>query len=281
MAVPGLADRSDKDTPPRPYKARVAIGKPLSGLSAEERALFFADKALFEHELTPTGGLGPLYNATSCVKCHAHPATGGSEPGTVDNVIHYGAKHEDRFLEVFELGGPVRQRFTIAGHPEAPDCNIQLDDVEAAMEAIAPFGTKSVRHAPPVFGFGLIDAIPDAQILANHTAPRKHSSVKGFANFGVELEIVGAFSDFLVHLMGEELSDGRQMGRADGKHWRTTPLWGVRFKTNLLYDGSATSIEEAILRHSGEAWASRQEYASLSAEKQDKVLAFAGPDASP
>src|SRR5205823_7026683 len=44
----------------------------------EEQAEFDDDKTAFEEVETIEKGLGPVYNATSCVSCHQDPVTGGS-----------------------------------------------------------------------------------------------------------------------------------------------------------------------------------------------------------
>lgn len=51
----------------------------------------------------------------------------------------------------------------------------------------------------------------------------------------------------------------------------TEPLWGVG--TSSPY-GHSISLEEAILRHGGEAQASRDAYAALSDNNQRKLLEF-------
>jgi CxxC motif-containing protein (DUF1111 family) len=59
--------------------------------------------------------------------------------------------------------------------------------------------------------------------------------------------------------MGSALADNTPDFEATGKEWRTSPLWGIGLietvngHTNLLHDGRARTIEEAILWHSGEA----------------------------
>eukprot|EP00913_Durusdinium_trenchii_P027001 g25336.t1 len=40
-------------------------------------------------------------------------------------------------------------------------------------------------------------------------------------------QLIWPYSDFLLHDMGEGLADGQQVGVADGREWRTQPLWGV------------------------------------------------------
>jgi CxxC motif-containing protein (DUF1111 family) len=63
------------------------------------------------------------------------------------------------------------------------------------------------------------------------------------------------FSDFLTHDMG---ALGDRIGNpgdseARTRRMRTAPLWGIRFRSNLLHDGRATNIRDAILAHDGDA----------------------------
>jgi CxxC motif-containing protein (DUF1111 family) len=89
-----------------------------------------------------------------------------------------------------------------------------------------------------------------------------------------------AYTDLLLHDMGEELADDRRDGDANGREWRTPPLWGVGLievvngHTRLLHDGRARSVEEAILWHGGEAARARDAYAALSAEDRAALVAF-------
>ena len=88
------------------------------------------------------------------------------------------------------------------------------------------------------------------------------------------------FSDFLLHDMGEGLADNRSDYLANGKEWRTQPLWGLGLiqevnKHNfLLHDGRARGIQEAILWHSGEAENSKNSYKKLTKKDREDVLAF-------
>ena len=86
-----------------------------------------------------------------------------------------------------------------------------------------------------------------------------------------------SFSDLRLHDMGTSLAHGVTL-RA--RSWRTSPLWsiGLVAKVNdhagFLHDGRATSIEEAILWHGGEADASRGAFMSLSKDDRDTLLAY-------
>ena len=92
---------------------------------------------------------------------------------------------------------------------------------------------------------------------------------------------ISPFSDFLLHDMGEDLSDNRVEFSASKNEWRTAPLWGLALHEkinkedpNLLHDGRARNFEEAILWHGGEAKASKEAYKSLDKEQREKLIEF-------
>ena len=88
------------------------------------------------------------------------------------------------------------------------------------------------------------------------------------------------YTDLLLHDMGEGLADNRPEGVADGREWRTPPLWGlgltqlVSGHTFFLHDGRARNLEEAILWHGGEAQAARDRYAALPKADREALLKF-------
>lgn len=88
------------------------------------------------------------------------------------------------------------------------------------------------------------------------------------------------YSDFLLHDMGDELSDGHTMFKANENEFRTPPLWGIGLYTKvsgttaLLHDGRARTIEEAILWHGGEALKQQMAFKALSKENRDYIVEF-------
>jgi CxxC motif-containing protein (DUF1111 family) len=90
------------------------------------------------------------------------------------------------------------------------------------------------------------------------------------------------YTDLLLHDMGEGLADHRTERAADGREWRTPPLWGigrteaVNGHAFYLHDGRARSLIEAILWHGGEADAARRRFANLSSRERDDLLRFLG-----
>lgn len=86
--------------------------------------------------------------------------------------------------------------------------------------------------------------------------------------------LIYAYSDLLLHDMGDELADGVVMGLASGSEFRTHPLWGISATGPYLHDGRAGSLSEAIELHGGEATQSRETYIAASLEDREALLAF-------
>jgi CxxC motif-containing protein (DUF1111 family) len=93
-------------------------------------------------------------------------------------------------------------------------------------------------------------------------------------------QTIRPFTDLLLHDMGEGLADERPDFEADGREWRTPPLWGIGLvgvvneHTNFLHDGRARDLSEAVLWHGGEAQASRDAYVAMSAADRAALLRF-------
>lgn len=89
------------------------------------------------------------------------------------------------------------------------------------------------------------------------------------------------YTDLLLHDMGAALDDGYTEGYALTNEWRTPPLWGLGLSANsqggaiyLLHDGRATSIEEAIQFHGGEAESSKNLYNQLLESERGQLIKF-------
>ena len=91
---------------------------------------------------------------------------------------------------------------------------------------------------------------------------------------------IHAYTDMLLHDMGPDLADGRPDFEASGSEWRTPPLWGIGLletvngHSDLLHDGRARNVTEAILWHGGEAQASRDAFRNLAAEERAALVKF-------
>lgn len=74
--------------------------------------------------------------------------------------------------------------------------------------------------------------------------------------------------------LGDNIGDN---GTAGVTEMRTAPLWGLRLlnpKTQLLHDGRAASMADAILRHAGQGQAARDAFAALNNTQQNNLVAF-------
>ena len=93
-------------------------------------------------------------------------------------------------------------------------------------------------------------------------------------------QLIWPYTDLLLHDMGPGLADNRPEGRATGLEWKTPPLWGVGLTANvsghmqLLHDGRARSLLEAILWHGGEAQAARDGVIALPKSDRAALIAF-------
>lgn len=85
---------------------------------------------------------------------------------------------------------------------------------------------------------------------------------------------IPAYTDLLLHDMGEELSDGLKIGFASATEFRTQPLWGVKMHGPFLHDGRADTLSSAIEWHGGEGEESRDKWLDLSADEKDSILVF-------
>jgi CxxC motif-containing protein (DUF1111 family) len=171
-----LAAVARADTPPFKKRPKLApaplasrgappagpvYGLPLADLGAGELAAFEEGKEEFESVETPEGGLGPIFNGSSCAGCHSAGATGGA---SLQKVTRFGRLVGGVFDPMTSLGGSLLQALAIA--PEA-------------QERVPPQATiVAQRMSTPLFGAGLIEAIADADIEQNALRPQP-DGVKG------------------------------------------------------------------------------------------------------
>lgn len=129
--------------------SRPQLGQPLAGLTQDQLNLFLDGLEDFEKVEDVAGGLGPTFNNSSCVSCHGGPVSGGGSPV---NVTRFGRVAAGQFDPLASLGGSLLQSQAIL--PEAQEFVPREANVVIR------------RNSTPLFGLGLVDAIPDAAILA-------------------------------------------------------------------------------------------------------------------
>jgi len=163
---------------PGPRSGTLAAGGPISGLSSDANymAVFQKGSNQFQEVEAVADGLGPRFNSNSCSSCHAQPAVGGTSPAINPQVQFANAKNplppfitangpvrEARFIRKPDdtPDGGVHDLFTIMGHSDAPSgCVLLPENFSNASNIIT-------RIPTPVFGLGLIEAIPDHTLVEN------------------------------------------------------------------------------------------------------------------
>jgi len=110
--------------------------------------------ALFAERLTPEQGLGPVFNSASCADCHGRDVSPGS--GSPTRVRLFGRTIAGMFDPMTELGGPLLQGAAIG------DVVTSAGAFRFVPEQIPPAASLSIaRRTQPLFGLGLVDAVPD------------------------------------------------------------------------------------------------------------------------
>jgi CxxC motif-containing protein (DUF1111 family) len=156
-------------------------GSALPGITSRELELFRMGRNDFLEVETPGEGLGPIFNGTSCAQCHNIPAIGGTS-----TMVETRAGYRDESGRFHAPpGGTLMHLFSIPPH----DCQISIYE-EANVIAR--------RISIPLFGVGLIDAIPDELLLSlQDPLDRNGDGVRGRAAMvddpGTGMRRVGRF----------------------------------------------------------------------------------------
>ncbi len=132
----------------------IRIGDPMPGLTADERGRFATGRTAFEAVETPEDGLGPVFNGDSCAACHNAGATGG---GSALVETRFGTRTNGVFDPMPGKGGSLIQTTGIGVQGA---CNFVGEVVPPEANVVAG------RRTTPLFGLGLVDAVPDEAFVA-------------------------------------------------------------------------------------------------------------------
>jgi len=229
----------------------AGAGGPLKGLTADETAFFQDGQARFADVETVTGGvntgLGPRFNSNQCLSCHSQPDAGGTSPAqnplfavaTLNGaknavpwfIAHNGPVREARFKKSNGVSdGSVHDLFVITGRTDAPGCNIAQPDFLPAGNPLTGRGGNpniSFRIPTPVFGAGLIEAIPDSAILANMKSNATEKSAMGISGHA-----------------NSHLSGNVNLSANDGTITRFG--WKAQNKSLLMFSSEAYNVEMGV-----------------------------------
>jgi CxxC motif-containing protein (DUF1111 family) len=151
---------------------------------------------------------------------------------------------------------------------DVPDVRTRLaaiDNFEAFMKFLAPPPRAAIDQAARD-GEQMFNAIGCAtcHVPVLQTATNAHPL---FSRRPVPL-----FSDLLLHDVGT--GDDIPQASALPNEIRTPALWGLRARRPLLHDGSASTAEDAVGRHRGEAEGVRRRFEQLNAAQKKALMAF-------
>ena len=176
-----------------------AFGQPVPSLERPQELLFFVGNSFFNQNwvtapasTTARDGLGPLFNSRSCAGCHFKDGRGrppefdGEAPtgllirlGLPQRDIHgsrlpeptYGLQFRDQAIEGVPKEGDLRVTYEeVAGaYPDGAPYSLRqptyhLDNL--AYGELEPEAALSPRVANQMIGLGLLEAIPEADLLA-------------------------------------------------------------------------------------------------------------------
>jgi CxxC motif-containing protein (DUF1111 family) len=230
----------------------AGAGGPLKGLTSDETAFFQDGQARFADVEVVTGGanngLGPRFNSNQCLSCHGQPSAGGSSSAenpliAVANlngakntvpwfITENGPVREARFKHNADGtgDGEVHDLFVITGRTDAAGCNIAQPSFLPAGNSLTGQGGNSniiFRIPTPMFGAGLIEAIPDSVILANmrtNTTKKSALGISGRAN---------------AHLSGN-------VNRSANDGTVTRFGWKAQNKSLLIFASEAYNVEMGV-----------------------------------
>lgn len=221
-------------------------------------------------------------------------------------VGRFGMKAQTVSIEGF-IRGPLFNHLGVTTDPltEAQKAALPVDSSGGSVTAKRRIGALLARHAqvaapagpltdddpaddPELSTDDLFDLVSMSMLMA---APRFEAETEvtargreGFDDVGCgdchtpRLEgprgPIPAYSDLLLHDLGEALGDGLIMGEATGTEFRTKPLWGLAAVGPYLHDGRATTVDAAIRWHGGEGQGSADAYAALSEVEREELIAF-------
>lgn len=155
---------------------------------------------------------------------------------------------------------------------------ISEPDLEALvfyMQMLRPTDRRGVGDPRVVRGEALFEVAGCAACHTTQMKTTQYPSVPALSGL-----VFHPYSDFLLHDMGEGLADGRPEFLANGREWRTPPLWGlgltrqINGNTFYLHDGRARDLMEAILWHGGEAAAARQAVMTMPRAERAALIRF-------
>ena len=196
--------------------------------------------------------------------------------------------------EQTSLGRSVAFADTVADPEDTGGEEGHGEDVEAFTRFM-----RSTKAPPRNIGMQLDDATDPGSLLFNslncsvcHVRSITTATAGTVINGGTFVvpaalgdKIIHPFSDFLLHDIGTGDGIVETNGELTRNKIRTAPLWGLRTRDKFMHDGGSSSaptnsgdqsftLNEAVLRHAGQATASRTAYQALTPLQRSQLIRF-------
>tara|TARA_R110002050_G_scaffold94765_2_gene197240 strand:+ start:96918 stop:98255 length:1338 start_codon:yes stop_codon:yes gene_type:complete len=190
-----------------------AFSTPASNLSASNLDMHLDGDFQFEAAFVTSpaqvnGGIGPIFNNTSCVSCHPKDGRAkfpddintlsgfflrSSVPGVTENggpvpVPNFGLQIQNQAIFGYEPEAKFQVNYTQVIETFADGTQITLQKPEYSLVdtyiSVPSSILLSPRLAPPVFGLGLLEVIPESEILFNQDInDMDDDGISGKANY--------------------------------------------------------------------------------------------------
>ena len=205
--------------------------------------------------------------------------TGGAFLGDMGITSRHFAQEACTPVQKDCLAAPSGKSAGAHGQPEVEIDDKTLADVIFYQATLAPPARRNVNDAQVLRGQALF---AQAQCATCHRPSyvTQGGPFPELTSKAVNGQRIWPYTDLLLHDMGERLADGRPDFGANGRQWKTPPLWGtglikdVNGHTRLLHDGRARGVLEAILWHGGEAEAAREQVLQMKKPDRDALVKF-------
>jgi CxxC motif-containing protein (DUF1111 family) len=170
------------------------------------------------------------------------------------------------------------------GRGSDPKITINSEDVDGDVVQFASF--MRATKAPPRGPIAPLDDLMGSAVFLRVGCATCHVPILVTAPKGISMnggayvvpplanKIIHPYSDFLLHDVGVPDPIVQNGGQSSYNKVRTTPLWGLRTRTQFMHDGQSKTIENAIQRHQGQAKDSSAAFNSLSNQDKQRLCTF-------
>src|SRR5580692_2769631 len=130
-----------------------------NGIAEPPGDTFALDQAQFERKHDPSTGLGPVFNATSCVECHNNGVAGAASQFTEQRVGHndVNGNFVNPTITINEGANTITGRSIVNDRSICPQAQEHVPDTE---------NIRTLRAVLNTLGDGFVESVPDQTFLA-------------------------------------------------------------------------------------------------------------------